>query len=440
MEKSETGSAELLADDLEVTTTVYEFADGRISRSIHGPLCLLEIVGTYTAPLGKELERLAVWQGDLGIVFGEIKVNPRTKRRFDGTMVALLSNISTRRNASGRSLSLCQPPSELVDALKLAGTEMRFDIISAEEVEDWAERTRGRSPKTPTETSPNSNLTDDAQAPTGEATTARRRIRRFNQSLKRTAKLEHGLDVAARYVERFLPRHAPKVSGYEFAHVYRTSEKVGGDFFDFIPLEGGRLGIVIGDVSGHGIDAALLMGISKKVLRIRATDDASRSPHEVLCTVSRDISDDFERSSFVTAVYGILDPPSGRFVYARAGHENPIVVSPRDGRVQTVASRGAPLGLDQVCDLPGLLEQAELNLAPGELLVLSTDGLPETRNDRGATFSRGRAAYALSKVPENANCQEALDVLADSLDEFSGDAPQEDDLTVLVVKRSVIGS
>ena len=411
----------LLSDGAEVNTTVYDFGKATIKRFVKGELCLLEISGRYSSSLGKEIEKLAVqWRGDLGLAFKDIVVNPRSRRKFDPSAVATLRKVLNKVRGRKKTLTLLSPPSELVDVLKLAGTLEYFQVLDEQGLSGPVSHSK--------------NLSAADKSP--KVTLQQKKIQILNQSLNRTETLEKGLDSAAQYVKRFLPQAPPQVSGYEFSFLYKTSEKVGGDFFDFMPLTDDRLGICIGDVSGHGMDAAILMGISKKVIRIRAIDDTTNSPKQVLCKASKDISEDFKRSSFVTSLYGILDLKSGAFTFARAGHEHPILLGPAPGVHQIITSRGAPLGLDSICELHSLLGEERVDVPPGGFLLLVTDGLPEARSEKGVQYTRERLTFDLVKVSQAVSCNDVLELLCDSLDSFTSGAAQEDDITVIVIKRN----
>lgn len=416
---------ELIEDGADVATTVYSFRDAEIRRFVNGDLCVLEVSGLYSPPLAKEIEKLvATWKGDLGLAFKDIKVNPQRRRKFDPSIVGILRKTLTRMRRNGKTFSLCSPPTELVDMLKLTGTLDHFEVLDGE--------------STPPKPSPDGLAapgSPDPPAAPVEIAPAQKKIKLFNQSLQRTVTLEKGLDSAAKYVKRFLPQKPPEAAGFEFAFLYRSSEKVGGDFFDFISLKDGKLGVCIGDVAGHGMDAALLMGITKKVIRIRAVDDSSDSPRNVLCRASRDVSEDFSASSFVTALYGVLDLRTGTFTFTRAGHEHPMIFGPEPGSMQTITSRGVPLGMDRLVDLEQTLEEKTIQLAEGSFLLMCTDGLPEARSERGVLYTRDRLAFDLKRISADASCREVLETLSRSLYDFTGGAPQEDDITVVLVKR-----
>jgi len=261
-----------------------------------------------------------------------------------------------------------------------------------------------------------------------------KKLVQFNQSLKRTASLEKGLDSAEKCVKRFLPQAPPVSDGYNFAFSYKSSEKVGGDFFDFIPLSGNKLGLLVGDVSGHGLDAAILMGITKKVINLRASAVEGIPPRDVLMQANADLIGDFNKYNFVTALYGVLDLPTGVFTFARAGHEMPVLF--RTGQAPTLLdSKGIPIGIGSAGSFNRILEERTIELPGGSFILLFTDGLSECWSPRGEAYSRERILFTLSQVKGSMACDKVLDLLLKSIADFAGDRPQEDDMTAILLKR-----
>lgn len=418
---------ELLRDGGNVLTTVLDFGNATIKRSTKADLSLLTISGVYSSVLGKEIEKVALQcRGNVGIEFKDIKVNPSLGRKFDGSILGVLRTIRDRHRKRNRLMMLCMPPSELVDFLKLTGVYDSYHIVE-----------RAGSPEQ------DHGLISSPKSEGRKQTVAshhqekiEKKILHLNQSLKRTVSLEKGLDSAEKCVKRFLPQHPPEAQGYSFAFSYNSSEKVGGDFFDFIPLGEEHLGVSIGDVSGHGIDAALLMGISKKVIHIRALDaGATASPRDVLRQANADLVTDFTRSTFVTVLYGILHLPTGTFFYARAGHEPPFVSGPNRGQVVVHDTKGLPLGVDSGKIFDRVLEEHTVQVPRGAFVFLCTDGLAECWNTRGATFSRKRLVFSLEQLDEHTSCQDGLDGLLKAIASFAEGRPQEDDMTTILFKR-----
>jgi len=417
--------AELIRDGADVKTTVIDFGNAEIKRSTNAKLSLLTVSGVYSPKLGKEIEKVALQcRSSLGIEFRDMEVNPTLKRKFDGSIVRVLNAIRGRFAKRNKLFVLCDPPIELVDVLKLSGLLHTFNIVSDPSAElpnmDAVATTSGP---------PNALEADESHL-------IRKKIFHLNQTLKRTVSLEKGLDSAEKCVQRFLPANPPNVAGYQFAFSCESSEKVGGDFFDFISLGDEHLGICIGDVSGHGIDAALLMGISKKVIQIRALDAGPEaSPQSVLRRANADLVVDFTRSTFVTVLYGVLHLPTGAFTYARAGHEPPYMCGPERSRVIVNESKGLPLGIDAGKIFDRVLEERTILVRPGSFVFLSTDGIAECWNPRGSKYSKERLQFALEQIDETYPCQQALDSVLKSVRDFAEGRPQEDDMTAILFKR-----
>jgi serine phosphatase RsbU (regulator of sigma subunit)/ABC-type transporter Mla MlaB component len=416
---------DLIKDGAEVHTTIFDFGEAVIKRLVKGDLSILTITGVYSRALGKEIERLGLqWRGNLGIEFKEIKVNPSMRKRFDSSIVGVLKTIRERYRSRDRLLILCTPPSELLDLLKLTGVHTGYQII--EDPASFVLKTN-----TPAPPEPRASRDGGALQRSG---VIQKRILQLNQSLNRTVSLEKGLDSAAKCVKRFLPQAPPEAAGYRFAFSYKSSEKVGGDFFDFIPLGGDAVGLVIGDVSGHGLDAAFLMGITKKVIRIRAAGSKLPAPYQVLCEANADLVSDFNRYTFATALYGILDLPTGYFTFARAGHEVPLLFGPHRPAI-AVESKGIPLAVDTGKNFCHMLEEKTIQIQRGEFLLLSTDGLAECWNVRGASYTRERLKYSLNQVDPTTTADALLNDLLDGITEFTGGRPHEDDMTAILVQR-----
>jgi sigma-B regulation protein RsbU (phosphoserine phosphatase) len=243
-------------------------------------------------------------------------------------------------------------------------------------------------------------------------------------------RLEQELAVGQQIQLSMLPKDCPVVPGWEFAAVYQAARQVGGDFYDFFELPGepGRLGIVIADVADKGVPAALMMALSRTIIRTIAL--GGRSPSSALMRANELILNDSRSSLFVTAFYATLDTHSGRLTYANAGHNRPLWLQVRSGEIQEVTARGIALGVLEDIEL----EEREIDVAPGDLLVFYTDGVTEAMNTSGQQFDgeRLRAAVAANS---DASAQQILLAVMDAVRAFVGDTPQSDDLTLFVAKR-----
>lgn len=240
-------------------------------------------------------------------------------------------------------------------------------------------------------------------------------------------RVEHELAIARRIQRDLLPKQLPELDGWALAAHYEPAREVGGDFYDFIDLEDGRWGIVIGDVADKGIPAAMVMATCRTVLRGVAQSRAVAGPGLVLQRANELLIPDLPSGMFVTCLYGVLDPPTGRFVFANAGHNLPCLRT-ADGVIELWA-RGMPLGL-----MPGMdYEERGVVLQPGTGMLLSSDGIAEAHDPDGAMFGVPRLMALVGEHPGGPSLIEA--VLAD-LGAFAGpDWEQEDDVTLVTIVR-----
>ena len=239
-------------------------------------------------------------------------------------------------------------------------------------------------------------------------------------------RFEQELEVARLIQQNFLPKELPELSGWHVAAYYRPAREVGGDFYDVIPLPGDRVGFVIGDVTDKGVPAALVMAATRSVLR--ASAQRLVDPGEVLERVNEHLCPDMPEKMFVTCLYGVLEPESGRFRFANAGHDLPYVKT-AEGSVE-LRARGMPLGL-----MPGMpYEEKETVLEPGDSLLLHSDGVVEAHDPGGEMFGFPRLKQAVADYPGGG---ELIDrVLADLHGHTGPDAEQEDDITMVTLQRS----
>ena len=235
--------------------------------------------------------------------------------------------------------------------------------------------------------------------------------------------------------EVMLPKDAASPPGYEFANVYEPAEHVSGDFYDLIDLGDGRIGVLMGDVSGHGMEAGMIMGMAKKALQIYAR--SGQPPVEVLVMGNDDLSRDLDSETFLTVVYGVLDPAAGTIEFVRAGHTHPILTGPGAGKWEVLKSGGMMIGMTGGDIFRRSLEPHAVRLQPGQVLYLYTDGVIEAHERGGAVFGVDRLLEHLEPGGQPGRAlQETLDGLVVALEDWTGAQPQEDDITVLALRRS----
>jgi serine phosphatase RsbU (regulator of sigma subunit) len=230
----------------------------------------------------------------------------------------------------------------------------------------------------------------------------------------------------ARSIQRAsLPKEVPTLEGWQISPFYRPAREVGGDFYDFHPLSEGRLGLVVGDATGKGVPAALVMSTTCGMLRLAA--QSSSSPGEMLSRVNETLFPYIPPNMFVTCFYAILDPKSGSLTYANAGHDLPYLC--RNGEAEELMARGMPLGL-----MPGMsYEEKETILQAGEAALLYSDGLVEAHDPKGEMFGFPRLR---ALIAEHAQERSLGEFLMEELYSFVGEGwEQEDDITLLTLRR-----
>jgi serine phosphatase RsbU (regulator of sigma subunit) len=239
-------------------------------------------------------------------------------------------------------------------------------------------------------------------------------------------RIEQELRTARTIQHTFLPRNVPALPGWLLVPYYQSAREVGGDFYDFLPFEDGRLGIVIGDVTDKGIPAALVMTATRTMLRTAALEQSS--PAEVLGRVNDLLYADIPAGMFVTCFYAILDPKNGHLRYANAGHEPPY--RQHDGNVVELWATGMPLGMMQGTRY----DEHEATLIPGESLLFYSDGLVEAHNSTKEMFGFPRLKTALEAPTDGTPL---IEVLLGKLKRFTGDGwEQEDDVTMVTLQRA----
>jgi serine phosphatase RsbU (regulator of sigma subunit)/predicted ester cyclase len=242
--------------------------------------------------------------------------------------------------------------------------------------------------------------------------------------------LEQELRVARSIQQASLPEEVPTLEGWQITPYYQPAREVGGDFYDFIELEDGCLGIVVGDATSKGVPAALVMASARSMLRAVAQVLGSSSPGDVLARVNDSLVTGIPPNMFVTCFYAILDPDSGRLLHANAGHDLPYLRR-RSGDAVELRARGMPLGL-----MPAMsYEEKETVLNVGDAALFYSDGLVEAHDpQRYEMFGFPRLQMLVAKGAE----QESLvDSLLEQLYSFTGEGwEQEDDITLVTLERS----
>jgi serine phosphatase RsbU (regulator of sigma subunit) len=242
-------------------------------------------------------------------------------------------------------------------------------------------------------------------------------------------RLEQELSLGRQIQLSLLPESAPPVEGWEFAVTFRAAQRVSGDFYDFfeLPGDGASWGVVIADVAGKGVPAALIMAMSRTI--IRGTALSGRSPAEVLQRSNELILKDSRTDLFLSAFYAHLDTHLGRFTFANAGHNPPILVPANQNKLEVLTSSGSILGSFESVQL----EEKCIQLEQGDMLVLYTDGVTEAFDENFEAFGMERLQAAITQRQDR-SAQEVLDGILEAVEQHTAGTTQSDDMTILILK------
>lgn len=247
------------------------------------------------------------------------------------------------------------------------------------------------------------------------------------QEAAERSRLEQELDVAREIQASLIPSGSPNIPGCDVASFWRAARQVSGDFYDFLPLDDGRWGIVIADVSDKGVPAALFMALSRTILRTIGFN--RHDPARTLMRANHIINIDAQNDLFVTVFYAIYDPATARLTFANGGHNPPILLR-GNGEVSLLTANGMALGI-----LPDVdIDSRKINILPGDTLVLYTDGVTEAVNEDYDEFGLRR----LSMVVREHSGEKSGDIVTavtEAIQDHAGGTPQFDDITLIVMKH-----
>jgi sigma-B regulation protein RsbU (phosphoserine phosphatase) len=251
-------------------------------------------------------------------------------------------------------------------------------------------------------------------------------------------RLKKELQIARDIQTALLPTADPAVPGLAVASYYRAASEVGGDYYDFIDAGGGRLGLVVADVSGKGVAGSMVMTMLRSILRLEAV--RQESPHGLVSAVHAALRRDIPEDMFVTLFYAVLDPGARRVRFCCAGHNPAYLFSPGNGQLRALKSAGQPLGLS-FTDERAFGEQLREESQPfddGDVFVVYTDGVTEALDQRREQFGEARVEEAIRSCGSGGPA--ALKAgLAARLEAFTGREPQADDITFVIAQRTAMG-
>jgi len=244
------------------------------------------------------------------------------------------------------------------------------------------------------------------------------------------SEMERSVDQAKIRQLHLLPVEQPPDEIADIAVVYRPLQAVSGDFLDFYSLVDNRFGISIGNVSGHGVETAIVMGMAKMAFRIRSS--AMGSVRDLMTYANQDLFTELRRSAFITGIFAVIDRDTYQMTYVRAGHPKPLLRRAK-GECGELEGNGLPFGVDKGPRFAAGLEERAVDLAPGDLVLLYTDGVIEA-GPPSAQFGVERVKAALMSAPAGGSAREILDHITAALDAFVGDGVMGDDVTMIVLK------
>jgi phosphoserine phosphatase RsbU/P len=244
--------------------------------------------------------------------------------------------------------------------------------------------------------------------------------------------IEKDLAIANDVQRILLPSEEPKIDGFETAGTNLPARYLSGDYFDYIPLDEHRYGVVIADVSGKGVPAALLMAMCRSALRVLApTADA---PSEIMRRLNAQLYPDIKEDMFISMAYAVLDSRDGSVKMVRAGHDAPAVFRAKDGTIEMLKPPGMAVGIDSGRAFNRVTADFSVSLEVGDCLVFYTDGVTEALNRAGDEFGLEAMKKAIrASAPEGAAA--VVRRVAEDVRAFVGDHPQHDDITLIAIRK-----
>jgi serine phosphatase RsbU (regulator of sigma subunit)/anti-sigma regulatory factor (Ser/Thr protein kinase)/transposase-like protein len=263
------------------------------------------------------------------------------------------------------------------------------------------------------------------------------KFKKAQENVVEQERLQKEMQVAQEIQHALLPRRFPDVEGYDISTVYRAAKDVGGDYFDFVQIDENILGIIVADVSGKGVPGSLVMTMIRTALRLEARDNYS--PTDILSRVNKFVTDDVKRGMFITIFFITLDSARRTISYASAGH-NPMILYRKElNSCYFLNTRGMPLGitLPEGVRFEESLEFDRLQLKKDDMLLVYTDGITEAMNKADEQFGNERLVEFI-KLHAELSPDEFTKKLDNELQRFTGGAPQNDDITLVVIKEKMM--
>jgi phosphoserine phosphatase RsbU/P len=253
--------------------------------------------------------------------------------------------------------------------------------------------------------------------------------RRLQEEARHAHELEHAMEMGRSIQRGFLPESLPNIAGYEVAAWWQPAEFVSGDYYDWLPLADGRVGFVMGDVSGHGLGASLIMASLRAMLHVLTKTPSD--PDHIVDLLAETIAPDLKQTQFISFILVALQPQTHEVHFANAGHAPALHLDVRTGTFRRLEATRLPLGFPKL--LSGTADP-RLTMQPGDLLILGTDGCIEVRDSSEMMFGNERLQQ-LVRSHCSMSASEIVAVVRDSVQQFHGRPLPPDDSTLLIIKR-----
>jgi serine phosphatase RsbU (regulator of sigma subunit) len=252
--------------------------------------------------------------------------------------------------------------------------------------------------------------------------TLRKESERLKELSKRNAKM---------VVKHMLPKSLPSIPNYEFAVFYLPWDNIGGDFYDFISMDD-KWGICLGDAKGHGLEAALVMGMARKTLSMHASQ--LKDPKDILCKTNDTIFPDLDKGNFITCFFGLFDPENHFMDIASGGHNLTLVYRSSDKSIESIESKGLPLGLRSGAKFENFMEKKQLSFGVQDMFIQYSDGIADVENKKGELFGMERFE-ALLQANGHLSCHDLCHLVQERLKSFQKKHRPKDDICLLLIKR-----
>ena len=403
-----------MSDGKDIRKVAYSDLHSTIERYQKDDVTILTISGKYSAKLKTNATSMVkALRGDVALVIRDISP-------VDMSLASFLRALQQQVQGRGNSFIMLKPPARIVDMLSMCYGPDEFVIV-----QDETQIMRSSAQKHQHTGPGKHNM---------PANDTMRKVVSLRREVIKTEEREKSLEIARTRLIKMLPQVPPKIPHIQIGFLYKPSDKVGGDVFDVIDLQQGRHGLFLGDVSGHGIEAAVVVGMAKKVFDIYSK--ILITPRRVLAQSNKEIYPELDSNTFITAIYGVIEEATMTFTYARAGHPHPIVYNEiTKEKPEVLTSKGMSLGLDSGMLFDKMIQEETIQFRRGDIVLLYTDGVTEAANHQGVEFGVPRLLDAIVNSPSKEPSKLVAYIYETAMN-FAQSMEQQDDITLICIKAA----